>query len=464
MIRKGVLLTIIILSMLLTSVGLYHFFNSGEDPLSINENPFKTHEVYPDVLPEISGTKYYFSSSEMMDGDGLSPETPSNDFSDLWSWDIQPGDAILLQAGAVFTENIYFEWSGTPEKPIVIAAYWSEGSNLPNKPVFQGNHSSYGGIMVEGAYVSIYNVEVRGWITGIDFLSSSSHSSVQYSYITDNIMGVAVGGNNHLVSHNTIKENQVMMEDTPGGDDDYGAQGVLLSGNYCEVAYNYFEANIAPSDDYGYDGSAVEVYQGSHNYIHHNFATNGEVFTELGQQSEELLTVNNTFEYNIIVNERHNSLFVQHCTSHFGPVYESSFRKNIFLFESKAPEYYGPVIGLVAPEAPFSNLSYYTATENLLFSSYHPIGNYEHLEPYISYFSASNGHLYGNTYYLSLELTNLDHIDQDSTELFTTGTSLFEGNKLETVDSFEPYQLDLKLNPQLVLDQSLFYQFFNHYY
>ena len=101
-----------------------------------------------------------------------------------------------------------------------------------------------------------------------------------------------------------------------GGDS--GAFGVLIHGDYTEVAYNTISGSHAFSYDFGRDGAAVEIYGGQNNDIHHNLAIDNHAFTELGNSR----SANNTFAYNVVRSSLSTSTFLvtRGADSRYGPV------------------------------------------------------------------------------------------------------------------------------------------------
>ena len=90
-----------------------------------------------------------------------------------------------------------------------------------------------------------------------------------------------------------------MVNNTPGGDDDFGAVGVSIGNSYNEVSYNRMVNCIASSYDYGTDGGAVELYGDvDGNYIHHNWAIDCDGFLEIGGGSAKEIIL----AYNVTVN------------------------------------------------------------------------------------------------------------------------------------------------------------------
>ena len=140
-----------------------------------------------------------------------------------------------------------------------------------------------------------------------------------------NIQGIEIGehAKNNKVLRNYLHNNDKMWPNTPGAFDDSGAVGMVVVGDNTEVAYNTIDDNIAPSADFGTDGSAVEIYGGIGTMVHHNVANNNRTFTELGNPR----SADTTYAYNLVT---------------------SSLDESEFLITRGAQDYFGPVAGTVA--------------------------------------------------------------------------------------------------------------------
>ena len=94
------------------------------------------------------------------------------------------------------------------------------------------------------------------------------------------------GGRNAVVAENRIHDNTVLIRNTPGNNDDYGANGVTFS-NMSAVpgalaTRNVVFNNAGPSSDYKYDGGAFEIYNASNTQIVGNTVANNENVLETG--------------------------------------------------------------------------------------------------------------------------------------------------------------------------------------
>jgi hypothetical protein len=151
---------------------------------------------------------------------------------------------------------------------------------------------------------------------------------VDHNLITDNTTGIEVDTNSAdaRVLDNDLVNNNRMIVNTPGGNDDYGAFGILLHGLRTEVAGNRVSGSAAASDDYGLDGGAIEIYGARQNVIHHNLAVDNVAFAELGNATSQ----GNTYAYNVVRSglDIAAGLVTRGAGDAFGPVTGTVFRHN----------------------------------------------------------------------------------------------------------------------------------------
>src|SRR6185436_2060000 len=77
-----------------------------------------------------------------------------------------------------------------------------------------------------------------------------------------------------------------MVVNTPGGQDDYGAVGFVVSAPRNEISYDRCVNCRASSYDYGTDGGFAEILnQGDGTSIHHNYSWNTAGFLEIGARN-----------------------------------------------------------------------------------------------------------------------------------------------------------------------------------
>ncbi len=215
---------------------------------------------------------------------------------------LHPGDKLLLKRGCHWTGPLNARWSGTVNAPVVIAPY-----GRGQRPVIENSHDN---IVVTGSYLTFDHLMTRadapgydsgcgnvpmGWAVGWRFKNGSSNNIVQESNLQDLYNGVLIEPGSH---DNRILNNEFIdinyKDSNPASD--AGAMAIALEGDNNEIAYNTITGSDTCSRFYGRDGSAVEIYGGQGNVIHHNLARENNNFVELGNAR----TANNTIAYNVV--------------------------------------------------------------------------------------------------------------------------------------------------------------------
>ena len=131
----------------------------------------------------------------------------------------------------------------------------------------------------------------------------STYVTIERNEVTHNAVGVHIGelGEGTVVANNLIHDNDKMMVNTPDiQGDDVGAGGVTLvetTGNVV-VRNNYVWGNRALSYDYGYDGSAFEIFAAQNWTFTDNVAWDNRVVFETGTDAARTPCSNGVFTYN----------------------------------------------------------------------------------------------------------------------------------------------------------------------
>jgi parallel beta-helix repeat protein len=167
-----------------------------------------------------------------------------------------------------------------------------------------GAPSQWGaGIYVQGgaAFVDILdNVISYNRSFGIK-IASSSNVFVSGNDVSKNETGVEVsyGGAGVVITGNNIHDNDRMVVNTVGGDDDRGANAIVLhhTNGPLSISHNRMWNNRATSYDYTYDGGAVEIYAASGATISWNTMWNNENVLETG--TDGALCDGNRFVHNV---------------------------------------------------------------------------------------------------------------------------------------------------------------------
>jgi hypothetical protein len=131
-----------------------------------------------------------------------------------------------------------------------------------------------------------------GHVDGIDIAAGSLGNTITNISATGFYAGVYVnaGSTGNVIEDSTFTNNTEL--DTNSSSGSSGAFGILLWGSSNTISGNTISGSQACSIAYGYDGSAVEVYGGSHNLINDNQASSDNTFTELGSYPGSIATGN----------------------------------------------------------------------------------------------------------------------------------------------------------------------------
>jgi hypothetical protein len=261
---------------------------------------------------------YYISPTGSDDNTGTSPAQAFRNVTKIERIVLKPGDKVLLERGATFTGVLGVWRDGTSAKRITVGAY---GNPRAAKPVVTNNHDWC--VMVGASYITIQDIHVSRCRSGI--WSRGTENLVTRVEATHNIHGIEIAETSvrSRVVRNYVHHNDAMFPNTPGEFDDSGATGILVVGDDTEVAYNRITDNVAPSADFGTDGSAVEIYGAIGTVVHHNIGRNNRTFTELGNNR----SADTTFAYNVAT---------------------SNLEESEFLITRGANDYFGPIRGTVA--------------------------------------------------------------------------------------------------------------------
>ncbi|PZG22021.1 hypothetical protein C1J01_05070 [Nonomuraea aridisoli] len=251
-----------------------------------------------------AGTTYYVDSRAGDDAAaGTGAGTAWKTLAPVNAADLKPGDTVAFKRGSAFTGPLTLEASGTAARPIVIKSYGAgplariSGAD-DDCVIVKGNHWRVSGLRASGC----------GWA---GFRLDGDQNELAGVHADRNIAGVHVtySGSRNTVRDSVLADNNRMSVNDEGGDNDSGAFGVLLNGDDNVVTGNTITGSFARSKDYGFDGAAVEVYNGDRNRITHNTAGNNETFTELGAKKGKTAS-GNVFAFNVVTSTRSRGSFL----------------------------------------------------------------------------------------------------------------------------------------------------------
>lgn len=271
--------------------------------------------------------KYVDSTAGSDANKGNSPELAWRSIQRSNKSRLEAGDTLHLKAGSVWNEMLIVATSGTAEKPIRIVAYGTGA-----KPMLTGVDTC---ILLDGGFVELEGVAVSG-CTGYGVAVYGPNCRLSDMYLSGSPTGVFVapGSNNTSISNSEFKDNNVMnvlTKEDP--DDDSGAFGVLIAADQVEVSNSTFTGQRAFSFDYKFDGSAVEVYEASHAFIHHNVAANNDTFVELGGSR----SADNKISHNVVTSvlARGTGVSTRGYRDRFGPVHRTYVVGNRFRLKGR---------------------------------------------------------------------------------------------------------------------------------
>jgi hypothetical protein len=253
------------------------------------------------------------------------------------------GDSLLFKRGCTWNVRLTAKWLGTAAAPITIGTYGTDPR--PAKIADTG----YSGIMVTGKYQVIDGFEVGfkpvatdpcgqplGQYFALEITQGGAHNTIQHNLLTHATAGLHISksaGEYNKVYYNTFTDNNVMQVPFNG---DLGAWGILVRGSHTDIAYNTFRDNISMClKDLPYLASnSVEIYEGDFNTVHHNWAENDRVFSELGSSATNKATDNN-FSFNEVVSNVDGARFITTrggLDTTFGPVDRTVVERNTVYF------------------------------------------------------------------------------------------------------------------------------------
>ena len=262
---------------------------------------------------------YYLSSSYAGVISNGSLSTPWKSLSDVQSNqnNFLPGDTISFKKGDVFSGTLTINKSGILSNPIVYNSY-----GIGAKPKFTGTGSAisylfylynknfivFDGFEITDPSISLTDRSIQSKIQrAFGFDGTSNNNTIKNCTISLVGIGTYWVGPNNTIDHCDIG-NLRMVVNNVGGDNDYGANPIVISSANNKITNNYFHDCWANSFDYIYDGGAIEFYGNgsSNNFIAYNtfYDCNGVVENGSGNGG---VIENNEFSYNKFINN--GSLF-----------------------------------------------------------------------------------------------------------------------------------------------------------
>lgn len=239
-----------------------------------------------------SAADYYVDSVGGNDSGAGSTGAPWKTLTKAQSQSLTAGDRLLFARGSMFTGALDVTASGTANAPITLTSYGNGALPVFTNASFAVSNGN--SIIVHGSYVVVDGLGFADGATAPDFGDVSVTGAVHiYSGATNVVVtnsdfknapiGIRVGGENALITHNRIHDCNRMLQG-----DLWGPIAVFVTTSGAEVAFNRFEnyAVLGDLSAFGGDGGAIEVdNQGgppiSNLNLHHNVSIGNVGFIEI---------------------------------------------------------------------------------------------------------------------------------------------------------------------------------------
>lgn len=221
----------------------------------------------------------YFVSPDGNDGNpGTHPDSPWKSIARVNSHRFAPGDTVAFRSDATWTGGLVIRDSGAEGRPIVVTSYGTGA-----RPVLRNPGSYTSSVRIDADHVVVEKLRMRdSHEAGVRISANSDHNIVRECEFSHMGAGVVILGTMNLVTRNEVHD-MVMVVNDEGGNNDYGANGFLVSGPGNVISYNRGWNLIAPSLDYGEDGGFVELYGNADaTSVHHNWVQDSNGFFEVG--------------------------------------------------------------------------------------------------------------------------------------------------------------------------------------
>lgn len=243
-----------------------------------------------------AATTYYFSNSTGVDTNPCTQAAPCKTLAKAEGLTLGPGDGIAFKRGDSWTGGLVIGQSGSSAGRITIYGY-----GTGNRPLITGGKSG-DCFKVNGSFVTIDNLDGRNCgYAGAEIFGSDI--TVKKSSFQNNATGIRVaeGASNVVIGGafgdgNSIKNNNVVPSSSSSG-----AFGVLLNGPGV-VSWNTISGTDHPSDQFGRDGGAVELFNASQSWVHHNKMVDNNSGVETGS-NDGISHTGNSIEYNSITSD-----------------------------------------------------------------------------------------------------------------------------------------------------------------
>lgn len=271
-------------------------------------------------IPNPNGRKFYIDPNTHTSIFNGSILNPLKSIGQLDAIKLFPGDTIFFKRGATFIGVLNIRFSGTEKLPIVYTNYGM--GDLPKFTTLASNLINFLSVqyvVLNGIQILDYTINPNDHYTKANISSAINLNASNYCTISScdiSLVGIGITISN-ASNFNSVVQNYIhhlrMVRNTPktiNGNDDYGANGIVVKSSNNHIVNNVFEECWANSYDYNFDGGAIEFYGAvlNNNKIMGNTVVNCNGFIEIGSGVNGICD-NTLIAYNKVINSAGTGTF-----------------------------------------------------------------------------------------------------------------------------------------------------------
>ncbi len=285
-------------------------------------------------------THYYVDSRGGADRNPGTVRAPWRSLERVNGFRFVPGDAVSFRCGSSWNGCLSIARSGRAGRPLMFDAFGSGEKPLIKNPAGGPRGDA---IRIAASYVILdgFRTDTTGF-AGVNIMHGADHNIVRNCEVSHAGMSIEVYGRNNLVTRNYVHHPH-MVVNTPGGDDDYGADGITCWNSFNEVSWNRIDSCYGPSYDYGEDGGGLGIYAGANDenvdscYYHHNIVIDCDGMTEIGSDGNRRHVFGFVEAYNVYINTHSGAAFLElHLDGKFGTDVRGMRFENNTIYDAKA--------------------------------------------------------------------------------------------------------------------------------
>ena len=269
------------------------------------------------ITSQLRATNYYVDPASSGSANG----TLANPWKDIatvnaWMWSFSGGDTIFFRRGQHYTGMLNIYQAGTAVAPIVFMPYGTGASPvleyaLPdgltpinrNIIAISNSYVVVDGFMLTDSTMSATDHTPTANIGRGIFIYNSNYVTLKNLDISRVGIAITVQGNNNLVENCNLHNLREIVNTAAPSNDDFGALGILINGSGNNILSNTISECWAPSNDYTYDGGAMELMgESSNNRIMYNTTVNNDGFMQINSDGSTATASDNLVAYNLLLN------------------------------------------------------------------------------------------------------------------------------------------------------------------